>query len=657
MEGSKATVCTTYEEHVAGDQDERRASRCSSSTAVQIGDVVCLTFENAGRGMALSATATMFAVAQNMRFDTSSVLWTAATDEWSFWQWAILAIALRRDGVGDRRRHRLRRPRPNSSARSCAPSSPSLRLPLTLWATGHLLNAIDDLTWYVMNRNGPAGLFSTLQSVMWAGGQANYFFAFVIHGLLMIGMLLLMLVFTFRNIVLAALIAVGPIAWMLYPVRSVGPQWVVRYVSAVAVLLLTGPLTIGFVTLIINGLANVTTIWDPQSWPLLVGLVLVAFAPFAIFGLFSFVGAVAADGVGSRVGSGAGRAASSAARSVVSHPQSNRAFPGGRDAGLVIGDRRASAALGSGGPSLWWSATRAFRPRGSVRSLRPVKPSSPSSPRRRRRLAAQAIHQHAPTLAYRKDRVMTTQDLARPVRLPRRSRQGVVMGMDGWQLTCVTIAAVVVLIGVNRFGPPGLLYGAPIYLPLGAFAFVTVHGDSAPRQVGLWLMKQLRHAVGATKHLYRPERPHVAGTLNLPGIRASVQLWDVDGVACVYNPHDRSVTVTAEVEVEGFLMKDIPERFDLAQQWSPVLASFTQRPGIKRAVLQERTIPTTIRAARDHYEAVRDRRGLDAASAVNRNYEEVLNRAEPFAVVAPQLPDVHPRSHRAGPAAEGARRR
>jgi hypothetical protein len=62
----------------------------------------------------------------------------------------------------------------------------------------------------------------------------------------------------------------------------------------------TGPLTIGFVTLIINGLASVKTIWNPQSWPLIVGLVLVAFAPFAIFGLFSFAGAVAADGIGSR---------------------------------------------------------------------------------------------------------------------------------------------------------------------------------------------------------------------------------------------------------------------------------------------------------------------------------------------------------------------
>lgn len=206
------------------------------------------------------------------------------------------------------------------------------------------------------------------------------------------------------------------------------------------------------------------------------------------------------------------------------------------------------------------------------------------------------------------------------------------MGMDPWQLTCVAFAAIVVLIAVNGFGPPGLLYAAPVYLPVGAFAFVTVHGDSAPRQVGLWLMKHFRHATGATRHVFRPERPHVSGTLNIPGIRASVQLWDVEDVACVYNPHDRSVSVTAEVEVEGFLMKDISERFDLAQQWSPVLASFTQRPGIKRAVLQERTIPTTIRAARDHYDTVTLRRGTDAASPVNRNYEQVMNQSERFAV-------------------------
>lgn len=345
VDGAKATVCTTDENHIPAIKTSG-GKPLLVEYGCQIGDVVCVTFENAGRGMALSATSMMFAVAQNMRFDTSSLLWTAATNEWSFWQWAVLAVlfgamvwAIGAAIVSGDRAELV-----GALVRSfiAVPATA-----ITLWATGHLLNAVDDLTWYVMNREGRDGLFSTLQSVMWAGGQANYFFAFVIHTLLMLGMLLLMLVFAFRNIVLAALIAVGPIAWMLYPARTVGPQWVVRYVSAVVVLLLTGPLTIGFLTLIINGLAGVRTIWDPQSWPLLIGLVLVAFAPFAVFGLFSFVGAVAADSVGSRIGSGAGRAATGAARSVSRVPSRIHALP----SGVAPRTGRPGAASTTGGPA------------------------------------------------------------------------------------------------------------------------------------------------------------------------------------------------------------------------------------------------------------------------------------------------------------------
>lgn len=223
-------------------------------------------------------------------------------------------------------------------------------------------------------------------------------------------------------------------------------------------------------------------------------------------------------------------------------------------------------------------------------------------------------------------------DSSRPVRLPGRSRQGIVLGMDGWQLTFVAAAAVVVLVFVNRFGPVGLLYASPIYLSLGISAVVTIHGMSAPKMAGLWLMKQFRHATGATEQTYRPERPQFVGTLNLPGIRASVQLWEIEGIACVYDPRGRTVSVTAELEVQGFLMHDEPERLDLAQQWSRVLASFTQRPGITRVTLQERTLPTTIRSAREHYDAMAGRREVDRSSVLAENYERVMNDSERFAV-------------------------
>lgn len=365
--GARTTVCTTYAEHVeaiknSGGKLVLVAYGCS------VGDVVCLTFENAGRGMAFSATSAMFLVSQNMRFDTSTLLWGAATNEWSFWQWAILVVlfgsmvwAIAAAVVSGDREQLI-----GAIVRSFI-AIPAV--PITLWMTGHLLNAIDDLTWYILERGGPFELFSTLQSVMWAGGQANYFFAFLIHGLLMISMFLLTLVFGFRNIVLAAIIAVGPVAWMLFPIRGVGSQWIVRYVSAVLALLLTGPLTVGFVTLIVNGLATVKTIWDPQSWPLLIGLVLVAFAPFAVFGLFSFVGAAAADGVGSRLGSGAGRVASNTARSAIRIPTRLGASPAGiapasgrSPAGAHAGSSRGSR--GAQGPQ---KPNGAARPGGQTR--------------------------------------------------------------------------------------------------------------------------------------------------------------------------------------------------------------------------------------------------------------------------------------------------
>lgn len=225
-----------------------------------------------------------------------------------------------------------------------------------------------------------------------------------------------------------------------------------------------------------------------------------------------------------------------------------------------------------------------------------------------------------------------TPDYARPVRLPRRSRQGVVMGMDPWQLAFVSAAALVLLIFVNRFGPLGLLYGAPLYLAFGITALTSIHGVSTPRMAGLWLMKQLRHANGATADKFRPERPRLTGTLNLPGTRASIRLWDVNNVAATYNPHDRSVSVIAELEVQGFLMHDLPERFDLAEQFDRVLGPFTQRPGVKRVTLQERTLPTTIRAAREHYDTVRRVRKLNPDSPVAHNYQDVMDRSERFEV-------------------------
>ncbi len=372
LHGDRVTVCTTFEGHTTAIRTSG-GKPLEVSYGCSLGDVVCVTFENAGRGMALAATGMMYTIAANTRFDTSSVLWSAAVDEWSFWQWAVLVVlfaavvwAIAAAVISGDRAELV------GAVVRCFIAIPAVGA--TVWLTGLLLNSIDQMTWYLIGRGSPATLFATLQGVMWAGGQANYFFAFVIDALLMLSMVLLMLVFTFRNIVLAALLAVGPIAWMLFPLRSVGPQWVVRYISSLVVLLLTGPLTIGFVSLIIRGLAAVKTIWDPASWPMLFGLVLVAFAPFAVFGLFSFIGAVAADNVGSRIGSHAGRMGTGAARTAVHIPTRLGGLPAGRTPRGATSP--SPSKTGGGSPKPQGASAPAGAPRTDRQSSAPTQPSS-----------------------------------------------------------------------------------------------------------------------------------------------------------------------------------------------------------------------------------------------------------------------------------------
>lgn len=374
FDGGTAMVCTTFDGH-------HEALRAAGGRAVlvsygcTIGDLVCSTFENFGRGMALGATAAAFAMSISISFDTDSTLWAAAVGEWSFWHWAVLVILFAAmvwaiaAAVVSRDHEQLVAALVRSFIAVPA-------VPLTLWTIGHLVNSLDDMTWYMLNRDGPGELFVTLQRVMWAGGQANYFFAFLIHGLLLLGMLLLVFVFMFRNLALAVLIAVGPVAWMLFPIRTLGPQWVIRYVSAVAALLLTGPLTIGFLTLIINGLGGVKTIWDPRSWPLLLGLVMVAFAPFAVFSLFSFIGGAAVDSIGSRMGGGAARSAGTAARGLSRLPSRVGSVPAGRSASA------GSSGPGRSGPRPSQPSRVASAPASQPTASAPSSAPTSSSPRR-----------------------------------------------------------------------------------------------------------------------------------------------------------------------------------------------------------------------------------------------------------------------------------
>ncbi|MFB8191374.1 SCO6880 family protein [Microbacterium sp. NPDC055988] len=221
--------------------------------------------------------------------------------------------------------------------------------------------------------------------------------------------------------------------------------------------------------------------------------------------------------------------------------------------------------------------------------------------------------------------------IEKPVRLPPRSKQGMLLSLDGVQVATLIVAVAILWIFVSALGPLGLLAATPLAVPIAAAAVVRLHGFPAPTMFGFWLMKKLRTSMGGNSQKFRPEAVQPVGTLRLPGSAANLQIWDTDGLATVYQPGRRaSVSITCELEAPGFLMKDIGERYQLAEQLSAVLASMTQRQGIKRVVFQERTSPTTIRTAREQYAEAATRRGRSDAAA--QNYLQVLDAAEPFAV-------------------------
>lgn len=338
-----AIVCTTAESNVdeivrAGGREEVLSYGCSPL------DAPCSIAETSGRAMAtLIGGGISWAIGQ-ASFNSQSRLWSAAIGEWAWWQGAIILVILGA-GIwaivssligGDR------------SDLVSALVRFALAFPLSaasVWLIGTLLNVVDGTVQPIIDHTGNGlGLELFMENVIFGGGGGNFFIATIVLGVLVIATIVLVVVFSFRNFALAALIAVGPVAWMLFP-TSIGRQWAIRYWSAVLALLLTTPLTLGLLSLVVSGVGNVDTLWSIQAIPFGIGLSMIAFAPFAAFNLFSFATTAASDAVGARLGVGATRHAGRAVTTAASATQSavGRSAAIRRQASRLVGPAAAAA--------------------------------------------------------------------------------------------------------------------------------------------------------------------------------------------------------------------------------------------------------------------------------------------------------------------------
>lgn len=239
--------------------------------------------------------------AEAVRFNTGSMMWDAAVEQWSFWVWAVWVVLLGAGIVA------ITRAAFSGSGSDIiqAVLRFAVTVPLTqatLWITGNLVNAVDELTMSLFEESDPWG---TVGEMLFSDGVVAAAYGLVVSALFLVTMLLLFIVLMARNIALAALVMVGPIAWMLFPLQSIGKEWLMRYVASFASLLLAGPIMMSLFGFIASGLRRLPSIWDPGVWPYLLAMLLMLFAPFVVFSLFSFVGGSVIDGAAGAAGRGA----------------------------------------------------------------------------------------------------------------------------------------------------------------------------------------------------------------------------------------------------------------------------------------------------------------------------------------------------------------
>ncbi|OAZ41475.1 hypothetical protein A9Z40_02015 [Microbacterium arborescens] len=312
-------------------------------------DVPCMFLEGTAETLSAEAINMVSRAQSALGFNTNSHLWTTAVSEWSFWAWAVLILVLIAGIIA-------------VTQAAVTGGTPDvlqallrfgLTVPLTqacLWLLGTVLNSLDLLTQEIF---ATSDVFGTMTAMLFGGGKVFPLSGVLNTGVVAVTAALMFVVLLVRNIGLAGLILAMPIAWMLFPIRSVGRTWVTAYVSAVAALLLTGPLMLSLFRFLGNGLSTVSSIWDPAIWPYMLGMIIVCFAPFAVFTLFSFAGGSVIDGAAAGVGRGAASMAGRVTRSIpkprVGTPPAGGGGSGGGTAGRAT--RTAKGAAGGGGGS------------------------------------------------------------------------------------------------------------------------------------------------------------------------------------------------------------------------------------------------------------------------------------------------------------------
>jgi hypothetical protein len=139
----------------------------------------------------------------------------------------------------------------------------------------------------------------------------------------------------------------------------------------------------------------------------------------------------------------------------------------------------------------------------------------------------------------------------------------------------------------------------------------------------------LRRLTGQTRYLARPMQPRPAGTLALPGDAAALRLHDdaPTGAAMVFDPHRRTLSVTAVVRHPSFLLLGPDEQQRRVAAWGRVLAVLAATEQVAAVQLLEASVPDTGSEVADYWRE----HGQDGDGWVPGCYRDLIGQAAPAA--------------------------
>ena len=224
---------------------------------------------------------------------------------------------------------------------------------------------------------------------------------------------------------------------------------------------------------------------------------------------------------------------------------------------------------------------------------------------------------------------MTTQQQPATVRFGRLQAKGVLLGFSGPRVTALAAAIGLLIPALFFAGLRGVAVTAPLIATLVAAAFVPVGGRVAVEWLPIAGHWWLRRATGQTRYLVRPMKSRPAGTLSLPGDAAALRLHldEATGAAMVFDPHRRTLGVTALVRHSSFVLLGADEQQRRVSAWGRVLAVLAATEQVASVQLLEASVPATGGEVADYWRE----HGQHGDGWVQRCYGDLVAQAGPAA--------------------------